>query len=53
MPESEQTIALFERGVRLSETCRRYLEEAETRVEILTRKNETLTAEPFRAVEKP
>jgi len=32
----------------LSETCRKQLEEAETRVEILTRKEGTYQPEPFR-----
>ena len=32
----------------LSETCRKQLEEAETRVEMLIRKEGKITAEPFR-----
>ena len=44
----ERSLALFERGVGLSETCRKQLEEAETRVEMLIRKEGKLTAEPFR-----
>jgi exodeoxyribonuclease VII small subunit len=44
----ERALELFERGVQLSESCRRQLEEAETRVEILTRKNGKLQPEPFR-----
>ena len=44
----ERSIDLFERGVVLSETCRRQLEEAETRVEVLIRKDGKITPEPFR-----
>ena len=34
----EKALELFEKGMQLSETCRKQLEEAETRVEILTRR---------------
>jgi exodeoxyribonuclease VII small subunit len=44
----ERSLELFERGMHLSETCRKQLEQAETRVEILVRKEGKLTAEPFR-----
>ncbi len=44
----ERSLELFERGMGLSETCRKQLEEAETRVEMLIRKEGKLTAEPFR-----
>jgi exodeoxyribonuclease VII small subunit len=44
----ERSLELFERGMHLSETCRKQLEEAETRVEMLIRKEGKLTAEPFR-----
>jgi len=44
----ERSLELFERGMNLSDTCRKQLEEAETRVEILIRKEGTLTAEAFR-----
>ena len=41
----EQSLALFETGMRLSTECKRQLEEAETRVEILTKKGgETVPA---------
>jgi len=43
----EQALELFERGVALSEQCRKQLEEAETRVEILLRKNNKIEPEPF------
>ena len=48
----ERSLELFERGMGLSETCRKQLEEAETRVEMLIRKDGKLTAEPF-ALDKP
>jgi exodeoxyribonuclease VII small subunit len=48
----ERSLELFERGVSLSDTCRRQLEEAETRVEMLIRKEGKIAAEPFRP-EKP
>lgn len=44
----EKSLALFERGVSLSDTCRKQLEEAETRVEILIRKEGKIQPEPFR-----
>ena len=44
----ERSLELFERGMGLSETCRKQLEEAETRVELLIRKEGKMTAEPFR-----
>ena len=44
----ERSLELFSRGMTLSETCRKQLEEAETRVEILTRKEGTYQPEPFR-----
>jgi len=44
----ERSIQLFERGVGLSDTCRKQLEEAETRVEMLIRKEGKISAEPFR-----
>ena len=48
----ERSLELFERGMNLSDTCRKQLETAETRVEMLIRKEGKLTAEPFRP-EKP
>ena len=44
----ERSLQLFERGMELSDACRKQLEEAETRVEMLIRKEGKLTAEPFR-----
>ena len=43
----ERALELFEKGMQLSQACRKQLEEAETRVEMLIRKGSTVTAEPF------
>jgi exodeoxyribonuclease VII small subunit len=43
----EQSLALFESGMRLSADCKRQLEEAETRVEILMKKGSEIVALPF------
>ena len=43
----ERSLELFERGMSLSEACRKQLEAAETRVEILLRKEGKIVAEPF------
>ncbi len=48
----ERSLELFERGMALSDSCRKQLEAAETRVEMLIRKEGKLTTEPFRP-EKP
>jgi exodeoxyribonuclease VII small subunit len=48
----ERAIALFEEGMKLSETCRKQLEEAETRVEILTRRAGEVQTQPFKTNEK-
>lgn len=44
----ERSLELFERGMSLSDTCRRQLEAAETRVEIVVHKDGKTAAEPFR-----
>ena len=44
----ERALELFEKGMQLSERCRKQLEEAETRVEILVKKGDKAQAEPFR-----
>jgi len=44
----ERALELFEKGVALSEACRKQLEEAETRLEILMKKDSKIQAEPFR-----
>jgi exodeoxyribonuclease VII small subunit len=48
----EQSLALFENGMRLSAECKRQLEEAETRVEMLMRKGSEMVPVPF-DTEKP
>jgi exodeoxyribonuclease VII small subunit len=44
----ERSLELFEKGMGLSDTCRKQLEEAETRIEMLIRKEGKIQAEPFR-----
>ncbi len=43
----DRSLDLFSRGMKLSETCRKQLEEAETRVEQLIRKEGVWQPEPF------
>ncbi len=43
-----KALELFEKGVQLSDTCRKQLEEAETKVELLTRRGGSIQAEPFK-----
>jgi exodeoxyribonuclease VII small subunit len=43
----EQSLSLFEEGMKLSESCRKELEQAEGKVEILLKQNGKLQAEPF------
>ena len=45
----EQALKLFEEGVQLSNNCRKELEDAEGKVEILLKHNGKLQAEPFEA----
>ncbi|HWR14580.1 MAG TPA: exodeoxyribonuclease VII small subunit [Terriglobales bacterium] len=45
----EHALKLFEEGVQLSDNCRKELEEAEGKVEILLKQNGKLQAEPFEA----
>jgi exodeoxyribonuclease VII small subunit len=44
----ERALELFERGMKLSETCRKQLEEAETRVEVLMRRAGEMQPQPFK-----
>ncbi len=48
----ERALELFEKGMELSSRCRKQLEEAETRVEILVRKGDRVTPEPFGNAQK-
>jgi exodeoxyribonuclease VII small subunit len=43
----ERSLSLFESGMKLSGDCKKILEEAETRVEMLTRKGGEMVAAPF------
>lgn len=43
----ERALELFERGMKLSEACRKQLEAAETRIEILTRRAGEIQPQPF------
>ncbi|HWR37114.1 MAG TPA: exodeoxyribonuclease VII small subunit [Clostridia bacterium] len=43
----EQALKLFEEGIQLSNSCRKELEDAEGKVEILLKQNGKLQAEPF------
>ena len=44
----ERSLELFEKGMALSESCRKQLEEAETRIELLIKKDGKIQPEPFR-----
>ncbi len=44
----ERALELFEKGMKISDNCRKQLEEAETRVEVLVRKGDRVQPEPFR-----
>lgn len=44
----DRSLELFERGMSLSDSCRKQLEDAETRVDMLIRREGKMTAEPFR-----
>jgi exodeoxyribonuclease VII small subunit len=44
----DRSLELFSRGMTLSDTCRKQLEEAETRVEQLIRREGLYQPEPFR-----
>jgi exodeoxyribonuclease VII small subunit len=43
----EKSLTLFEEGMQLSASCRKELEEAEGKVEILLKQNGKIQAEPF------
>ena len=45
----EKAVALFEEGVKLSDSCRKELEAAEGKIEILTKQNGKLQPAPFAA----
>ncbi len=43
----ERALVLFESGVKLSEACRKQLEEAESRVELLMKRAGEMQPQPF------
>lgn len=43
----ERALELFEKGVKLSEACRRQLVEAESRIEILMKRGQKVIPQPF------
>ena len=43
----EKSLTLFEEGMQLSASCRKELEDAEGKIEILLKQNGKLQAEPF------
>jgi exodeoxyribonuclease VII small subunit len=43
----EESLKSFERGVKLTRTCQKALQEAEQKVQILLDKNDQQTLEPF------
>ena len=45
----EKSLQLFEEGMTLSKACRKELEEAEGKIEILLKRNGRLQAEPYEA----
>lgn len=50
----EDSIKLFEEGMRLSAECKKQLEEAEGKVEILTKQRDgSMKREPFAPLNKP
>ena len=46
----EKALALFEEGIKLSQSCRKELEEAEGKVEVLLKQNGKLQPGPFEAL---
>lgn len=48
----EQALKLFEEGVQLSATCRKELEDAEGKVEILLKQNGKLQPEPYEGIQE-
>ena len=49
----EESLQLFEKGMKLSHACREQLEAAETKVEILTKKGKERKAEPLELDDAP
>ena len=49
----EESLKLFENGMRISSECKRQLEEAETRIEILMRRGSDMVPVPFDPDKQP
>lgn len=49
----EESLALFEEGMKLSNSCRGELDQAEGKIEILLKQGSKLQAHPFEAGEEP
>ena len=49
----DRALELFDEGMKLSGSCRKELEEAEGKVEILLRRNGKLQPEPFQPATQP
>ena len=49
----DRALELFDEGMKLSGSCRKELEEAEGKVEILLKRNGKLQPEPFESVAQP
>lgn len=49
----DRALELFDEGMKLSGSCRKELEEAEGKVEILLKRNGKLQAEPFETATPP
>ena len=49
----EDSLATYERGIRLSRVCQQALDEAEQRIEILTEKSGRAELEPFEPDDEP
>jgi exodeoxyribonuclease VII small subunit len=48
----EKSLELFEKGMKLSADCKRQLEEAETRVELLVKRGSKVVPAPFDPAEE-
>jgi exodeoxyribonuclease VII small subunit len=49
----EESLKIFDEGVKLAEYCNRKLDEAQKRVDLLLKKGGVLTAVPFEEAEQP
>jgi exodeoxyribonuclease VII small subunit len=49
----EESLKIFDEGVKLAEYCNRKLDEAQKKVDLLLKKGGSLTAVPFEEAEQP